>query len=104
VQDFWRSDCGEGAVLHRERLLIADGDAGVQASTEHFRGSASQAEYPLRFCCSGWVELENAIGGKVAEAIRESLESTRKAGAIQLDLPLEKKRTFDLEGEAKCNQ
>ena len=51
-----------------------------------------------------WLELENAIGGKVAEAIRKSLESMREAGAVQLDLPLEKKRHFDLEGEARCNQ
>jgi len=51
-----------------------------------------------------WLELENAIGGKMAEAIRKSLESMREAGAVQLDLPLEKKRNFDLEGEAKCNQ
>jgi len=28
----------------------------------------------------------------------------REAGAVQLDLPLEKKRHFDLEGEARCNQ
>jgi hypothetical protein len=47
-----------------------------------------------------WVELENAIGGKVAEAIRKSVEETTEAGAVQLDLPLEKKRHFDLEGEA----
>ena len=51
-----------------------------------------------------WLELENAIGGKVAEAIRKSLESMREAGAVQLELPLEKKRNFDLEGEARCNQ
>jgi hypothetical protein len=51
-----------------------------------------------------WLELENAIGSKVAEAIRKSLESIREAGAVQLDLPLEKKRHFDLEGEARCNQ
>jgi hypothetical protein len=51
-----------------------------------------------------WVELENAIGGKVAEAIRKSVEETMEAGAVQLDLPLEKKRDFDLEGEARCNQ
>jgi hypothetical protein len=51
-----------------------------------------------------WLELENAIGGKAAEAIRKSLESMREAGAVQLDLPLEKKRHFDLEGEAGCNQ
>jgi hypothetical protein len=51
-----------------------------------------------------WVELENAIGGKAAEAIRKSVEETTEAGAVQLDLPLEKKRNFDLEGEARCNQ
>ena len=51
-----------------------------------------------------WLELENAIGGKVAEAIRKSLESMREAVAVQLELPLEKKRNFDLEGEARCNQ
>ena len=51
-----------------------------------------------------WLELENAIGGKVAEAIRKSLESMREAGAVQLELPLGKKTTFDLEGEARCNQ
>src|SRR3984893_4319740 len=51
-----------------------------------------------------WLELENAIGGKVAEAIRKSLESMREAGAVQLELPLEKKRHFDLEGEARSNQ
>jgi hypothetical protein len=28
----------------------------------------------------------------VAEAIRKSVESMREAGAVQLDLPLEKKR------------
>jgi hypothetical protein len=51
-----------------------------------------------------WLELENAIGSKVAEAIRRSLESMREAGAVQLELPLEKKRDFDLEGEARCDQ
>ena len=51
-----------------------------------------------------WLELENAIGSKAAEAIRKSVEETTEAGAVQLDLPLEKKRNFDLEGEARCNQ
>ncbi|HXI43620.1 MAG TPA: hypothetical protein VNH83_26795 [Bryobacteraceae bacterium] len=51
-----------------------------------------------------WLELENAIGRKAAEAIRKSVEETTEAGAFQLDLPLEKKRHFDLEGEARCNQ
>jgi hypothetical protein len=51
-----------------------------------------------------WMELENAIGSKAAEAIRKSVEETTEAGPVQLDLPLEKKRTFDLEGEARCNQ
>jgi len=51
-----------------------------------------------------WMELENAIGSKAAEAIRKSVEETTEAGAVQLELPLEKKRNFDLEGEAKCNQ
>jgi len=51
-----------------------------------------------------WLELENAIGSKAAEAIRKSVEETTEAGAVQLELPLEKKRNFDLEGEAKCNQ
>lgn len=51
-----------------------------------------------------WMELENAIGSKAAEAIRKSVEKTTEAGAVQLDLPLEKKRNFDLEGEARCNQ
>ena len=51
-----------------------------------------------------WLELENAIGSKAAEAIRKSVEETTEAGAVQLNLPLEKKRTFDLEGEARCNQ
>jgi hypothetical protein len=51
-----------------------------------------------------WLELENAIGSKAAEAIRKSVEETTEAGAVQFDLPLEKKRNFDLEGEARCNQ
>jgi len=51
-----------------------------------------------------WLELENAIGSKAAEAIRKSVEETTESGAVQLELPLEKKRTFDLEGEARCNQ
>jgi hypothetical protein len=51
-----------------------------------------------------WMELENAIGSKAAEAIRKSVEETTEAGAVQLDLPLEKKRNLDLEGEARCNQ
>lgn len=51
-----------------------------------------------------WLELENAIGSQAAEAIRKSVEETREAGAVQLELPLGKKRTFDLEGEARCNQ
>jgi hypothetical protein len=51
-----------------------------------------------------WMELENAIGSKAAEAIRKSVEETTEAGAVQLELPLEKKRNFDLEGEARCNQ
>jgi hypothetical protein len=51
-----------------------------------------------------WLELENAIGSQPAEAIRKSVEGTREAGAVQLELPLEKKRTLDLEGEARCNQ
>ncbi len=51
-----------------------------------------------------WLELENAIGSKATEGIRKSVEETTEAGAVQLDLPLEKKRNFDLEGEARCNQ
>ena len=51
-----------------------------------------------------WLELENAISSKAAEAIRKSVEETTEAGAVQIELPLEKKRGFDLEGEAKCNQ
>jgi hypothetical protein len=51
-----------------------------------------------------WLELENAIGSKAAEAIRKSVEETTDAGAVQIELPLEKKRNFDLEGEARCNQ
>ena len=51
-----------------------------------------------------WLELENAIGSNAAEAIRKSVEETREAGAAQLELPLGKKTTFDLEGEARCNQ
>jgi hypothetical protein len=51
-----------------------------------------------------WLELENAIGSKAAEGIRKNVEETTEADAAQLELPLEKKRTFDLEGEARCNQ
>jgi hypothetical protein len=51
-----------------------------------------------------WLELENAIGSQSAEAIRRSVEETRKAGVVQLELPLEQKSTCDLEGEARCNQ
>src|SRR5438067_13924576 len=51
-----------------------------------------------------WLELENAIGSQAAEAIRKSDEETREAGAVQLELPREKKRNFELEGEARCNQ
>jgi hypothetical protein len=51
-----------------------------------------------------WLELENAIGSQSAEAIRKSVEETREAGVVQLELPLGQKRTFDLEGEARCNQ
>ena len=51
-----------------------------------------------------WLELENAIGSKAAEAIRKSVEETTEAGAVQLELALEKTRNFDLEGEARCNQ
>jgi hypothetical protein len=51
-----------------------------------------------------WLELENAIGSQSAEAIRKSVEETREAGVFQLELPLEQKRTLDLEGEARCNQ
>ena len=50
------------------------------------------------------MELENAIGSKAAEGIRKNVEETTEAGAVQLDLPLEKKRSFDPEGEARCNQ
>jgi hypothetical protein len=51
-----------------------------------------------------WLELENVIGAQAAEAIRKSVEEMREAGALQLELPLVKKTTFDLEGEARCNQ
>ena len=51
-----------------------------------------------------WLELENAIGSKAAEAIRKNVEETTEASAVQLELPLGKKTTFDLEGEARCNQ
>ena len=51
-----------------------------------------------------WLELENAIGSQAADAIRKNVEETREAGAVQLELPLGKKTTFDLEGEARCNQ
>jgi len=51
-----------------------------------------------------WLELENTIGSQAAEAIRKNVEETQEAGAVQLELPLEKKRTLDQEGEARCNQ
>jgi len=51
-----------------------------------------------------WLELENAIDSKEAEGIRKNVEETTEVDAVQLELPLEKKRTFDLEGEARCNQ
>jgi hypothetical protein len=51
-----------------------------------------------------WLELENAIGSQSAEAIRKGVEETREADVVQLELPLDQKRTFDLEGEARCNQ
>ena len=51
-----------------------------------------------------WLELENAIGSQAAHSIRKSVEETREAAVVQLELPLEKKTTFDLEGEARCNQ
>ena len=51
-----------------------------------------------------WLELENAIGTKAVEATRKSVEETTEAAAVQLDLPLEKARNFDREGEARCNQ
>jgi len=51
-----------------------------------------------------WLELEKAIGSQAAEAIRKSVEETREAGAVQLELPLGKNTTFDQEGEARCNQ
>ena len=51
-----------------------------------------------------WLELENAIGSQSAEAIRKSVEETREVGVVQLELPLEQKRTFDPEGETRCNQ
>jgi len=51
-----------------------------------------------------WLELENAIGSQAAHAIRKSVEEARESGVVQLELPLEKKRTFDMEGEARCNQ
>ena len=51
-----------------------------------------------------WLELENAVGSQAAHAIRKSVEEAREAGVVQLELQLEKKRTFDLEGEARCNQ
>src|ERR1700676_3969747 len=51
-----------------------------------------------------WLELENAIGSQAAHSIRKSVEEARETGVAQLELPLEKKRTFDLEGEARCNQ
>jgi len=38
-----------------------------------------------------WLELENAISSKAAEAIRKSVEETTEAGAVQLDLPLERR-------------
>jgi len=39
-----------------------------------------------------WLELENAVGSQAAEAIRKSVEETTEAGAVQLELPLEKRR------------
>src|ERR1700682_5032307 len=39
-----------------------------------------------------WLELENAIGSKAAEAIRKSVEETPEGGGTQPDLHMEKKR------------
>jgi hypothetical protein len=50
--------CGilpQSAHLHRERLLIIGGDAGIQPRPEHFRWSASLAGNVLR-------ELEAGLG------------------------------------------
>jgi hypothetical protein len=55
-----------------------------------------------RIYTATWLELENAIGSKAAEALRKSVEETTGSRAVQFDLPLE--RNLDLEGEARCNQ
>ena len=51
-----------------------------------------------------WLELENAIGSNAAERIRKSVEETREVIALQLELPLDVRVDFNLEGEARCNR
>lgn len=51
-----------------------------------------------------WLELENAIGSDAAERIRTSVEETKEVIALQLELQLDAKGNFDLEGDARCNQ
>jgi hypothetical protein len=51
-----------------------------------------------------WLELENAIGSNAAERIQKSVEDAKEVIAVQLELPLDVKGNFDLEGEARCNQ
>jgi hypothetical protein len=36
-----------GAVLHRQRLLIVDGQTSVKSDSEHFRGLPSLAKNPI---------------------------------------------------------
>ena len=43
-----------------------------------------------------WLELENAIGSQAAEAIRKSVEETREADEVQLELPLERGREISI--------
>ena len=76
----------------------------LRLSERRVRQIREQRDELQRIYEATWLELENAIGSKAADGIRKNVEETTEADAVQLELPLEKKRTFDMEGEARCNQ
>jgi hypothetical protein len=51
-----------------------------------------------------WLELANAVGGRCAEAIRNSIERSMEPVRRQHELPLGEQKNSEIEGEERCNK
>jgi hypothetical protein len=81
-------------------------DHCLRRPTLRQRARAIRAEIPRLHQMYGatWLEPANAVGGRCAGAIRNSIEQSMEPVRQQLELPLGEQENSDLEGDERCNK